>query len=200
MYLMKQGFNPRRLILCATALALVALMASVSSGHELHVEIQGAWARPAIAHGNGAVYFSLTNLESEPLTLVGASAGVAQFVEVHETYAIDAPPGHDVMHSHGHASHEAGHDDHSGHGHESSAHSVPGASAPQAGATLGMRMVEAITVAPGETVHFAPAGYHVMLIQLNQALVWGERFELTLHFADGHSVTFEVEVGAGPAQ
>jgi|GEM_PF-2542055 len=185
------------------ALSLAAWAAAVMGpgaiAHELAVDVEGAWSRPAIAQGNGAVYFSLTNRESEPVTLVGASSTVARFTEIHETYVIESQgeADHGDEHTHEHA---APGDAPNAHGHSHAGHdeASPAVSV-QPGPTLGMRKIDEITIAPGETVHFAPGGYHVMLIQLEKTLVWGERFDVMLHFADGHTLTFAVEVGAGGA-
>lgn len=177
--------------LLAAALVLAFAPASslpvalAANAQALQVDVAGAWSRPAIAGGNGAVYFTLTNRESEPVILVGVSSPVARYAEIHETYAIDG--------------HEAAGPDHS-HGHEGAsehAHGRPGENtAAHPGPVLAMRKIDQLTIASGETVEFAPGGYHVMLIELERTLAWGDRFALTLHFADGRSAAVEVVVGA----
>jgi len=57
-----------------------------------------------------------------------------------------------------------------------------------------MRPVDAIAVAPDKPVLFAPGGYHVMLIGLNQSLKIGETFPLTLIFDHAGAVTVTVHV------
>jgi len=47
------------------------------------IEIQNAWARPAIQGGNGAVYFLLQNQSVGGDELIGASSDVADAVEIH---------------------------------------------------------------------------------------------------------------------
>ena len=49
------------------------------------IEIGSPWARPALQNGNGAVYFLLQNHSAVADELTGASAGVAQAVEIHES-------------------------------------------------------------------------------------------------------------------
>lgn len=44
-----------------------------------------------------------------------------------------------------------------------------------------MRPVDALTLAPGETLAFAPGGYHVMLHEPRQPLAPGDTVTLTLH-------------------
>ncbi|WP_119461931.1 copper chaperone PCu(A)C [Rhodospirillaceae bacterium SYSU D60014] len=57
-----------------------------------------------------------------------------------------------------------------------------------------MRSVEAIKVAPGAPVIFAPGGLHIMLHGLKQPLTEGSRFPLALTFEKAGSVTVEVVV------
>ena len=57
-----------------------------------------------------------------------------------------------------------------------------------------MRQVEAIDVPTGETAALRPGGLHVMLIGLEDRLVEGEQFPLTLVFEAAGSVDVEVTV------
>lgn len=59
-----------------------------------------------------------------------------------------------------------------------------------------MRMdhMEAIALAPGETVDFAPGGYHVMLMGLEAPLKKGDVFPVTLTFRHAGEVQVIVEV------
>jgi len=57
-----------------------------------------------------------------------------------------------------------------------------------------MRPIEAIEINPDEPTVLRPGGPHIMLIKLNQPLVAGQRFPLTLHFAKAGDVTVEVTV------
>jgi periplasmic copper chaperone A len=57
-----------------------------------------------------------------------------------------------------------------------------------------MRQVEAIDLPPGETTALEPGGLHVMLIGLENRLVEGEAFPLTLVFEKAGAVEVEVAV------
>ncbi len=64
------------------------------------------------------------------------------------------------------------------------------------GDIMRMRPVDAIPLAPGATVTFAPGGLHIMLKGLARPLVEGDRFALTLIFDDGTARTVDVAVGS----
>jgi hypothetical protein len=55
--------------------------------------------------------------------------------------------------------------------------------------------VDGVTVEPGESVDFAPGGYHVMLMQPNRSLEVGSSVSIRLRFSDGTAkeVDFAVE-------
>lgn len=58
-----------------------------------------------------------------------------------------------------------------------------------------MRKLEAFEIAPGETLTMRPGGgKHIMLINLEAPLSVGQRFPLTLEFAEGDSLEVEVWV------
>lgn len=59
-----------------------------------------------------------------------------------------------------------------------------------------MRPVDGVDIPAGKTVVLAPQGLHLMLMGLPQPLVAGERFKLTLAFAQAGQVEVEVEVRA----
>lgn len=59
-----------------------------------------------------------------------------------------------------------------------------------------MRQVEAIDVPAGEATALRPGGLHVMLIGLENRLVEGETFPLTLVFEAAGAVELEVQVEA----
>jgi copper(I)-binding protein len=70
----------------------------------------------------------------------------------------------------------------------------------EADGMMQMRPVEhGVPVAPHASVRLAPQGLHLMLMNLPQPLVAGERFPLTLQFARAGSISVQVEVRA-PAQ
>lgn len=63
------------------------------------------------------------------------------------------------------------------------------------GGVMKMRPVEGgIALAPGATVQFKPGGYHIMLLDLKQRLLEGQRFPLTLTFAKSGTIDVEVSV------
>jgi copper(I)-binding protein len=64
------------------------------------------------------------------------------------------------------------------------------------GNVMKMRPVKDVDVKAGGTTQFAPGGFHVMLLGLNEPLKEGKRFPLTLTFEKAGSVTVEVEVQA----
>ena len=57
-----------------------------------------------------------------------------------------------------------------------------------------MKPVNDLTIAAGETVKLAPGGLHVMLMQLEETLEEGDRFELRLSFQDVETITLNVPV------
>jgi hypothetical protein len=64
-----------------------------------------------------------------------------------------------------------------------------------------MRAVPSIEIRPGGRLELQPGGYHLMLLDLKQALKVGEKFPLTLTFARGGVITISVPVedmGATP--
>jgi len=66
-----------------------------------------------------------------------------------------------------------------------------------------MRMNElpdGLAIPAGETVELAPGGYHLMFMDLQQPLVEGESFPVTLTFEKAGSVEVELQVGAPAAK
>lgn len=59
-----------------------------------------------------------------------------------------------------------------------------------------MRKVDGIEIKAGEEVLLDPAGYHLMLFNLDNPLVKGESFPATLSFNDGTKKTITVKVTA----
>jgi copper(I)-binding protein len=49
-----------------------------------------------------------------------------------------------------------------------------------------------LTIAPGTILTLAPGGLHAMLMNLQAPINKGDRFKLTLKFAEGGEVTVEV--------
>jgi len=57
-----------------------------------------------------------------------------------------------------------------------------------------MAEVRSIAVAVGQTLSFAPGGYHLMCMQPTSAMEVGEHVPVTLTFEDGSSVTAQFSV------
>lgn len=57
-----------------------------------------------------------------------------------------------------------------------------------------MTPTDEITIAPGESVALEPGGLHAMLMQLQEPMVEGETFPLTLIFEDGGEATVDVSI------
>jgi hypothetical protein len=62
------------------------------------------------------------------------------------------------------------------------------------GGVMKMRPVEAIEVKPGESVVLKPGGLHIMLVELKQPLVEGQRFKLLLNFEQAGKIPVDVHV------
>lgn len=62
-----------------------------------------------------------------------------------------------------------------------------------------MRKEAAVEIAPGATAHFAPGGFHIMLIGLKSPLTAGETTPLTLHFEKAGAIDLEIVVGDAKA-
>lgn len=60
--------------------------------------------------------------------------------------------------------------------------------------TMKMRHVPHLALPAGQTIRFEPGGYHVMLMQLDERVKVGTRFDLRLTFDGGEVVTADVEV------
>jgi copper(I)-binding protein len=59
-----------------------------------------------------------------------------------------------------------------------------------------MRPVDGIDIPAGATVELQPGGYHIMLINLQQAVMPGEKYPLTLVFENAGPLTIEAEARA----
>jgi copper(I)-binding protein len=65
--------------------------------------------------------------------------------------------------------------------------------------TSEMNAVDRLTVAPRGDLHFAPGGYHIMLMQPTRTLQPGDRVPITLRFADASSLLVSFEVRSAGA-
>jgi copper(I)-binding protein len=54
--------------------------------------------------------------------------------------------------------------------------------------------VDGVDLAPGESVAFAPGGYHLMLMHRTRALQVGEEVPVTLSFSDGQAIVVRFRI------
>ncbi len=66
------------------------------------------------------------------------------------------------------------------------------------GGMMRMEPVESLRASPGEELHLAPGGYHVMLLELNQQIGPGDKVEATLSFRVAGEVPVQARVIALP--
>lgn len=62
-----------------------------------------------------------------------------------------------------------------------------------------MQQIDSVAIAPGTQVEFKPGGNHFMLFDMQQPLVEGGSYPLTLHFEHAGEVKIEVKVTGEPA-
>lgn len=67
------------------------------------------------------------------------------------------------------------------------------------GASSTMQEVEGIAIPAGETVEFAPGGYHIMLMDVTDLPAEGDTFEVELTFTEAGTVTVDVTVDSVPS-
>jgi hypothetical protein len=140
------------------------------------MRVEDAWARPAAAGANAAVYFELRNATGVDDVLLGASSGAARAVEMHQSMMMGADE-LDGMVAGGQGEHDMG--------------DMVGEDVMQ------MSPVASLALPAGGEIVFEPGSYHVMLVDLREALAAGDQFTLTLHFEQAGDVVVEVEVGEG---
>ncbi|MGM0451099.1 MAG: copper chaperone PCu(A)C [Pseudomonadota bacterium] len=58
------------------------------------------------------------------------------------------------------------------------------------------QLPDGVTLEPGETVELAPMGIHLMLMGLDEPLVEGETFPVTLEFRNGETLETELAIRA----
>lgn len=81
----RPGLLARTVLAGMTALVLGACAADGGSGGGAALTVTGAWARPALAGGNAAVYLTIHNGADAPDRLISVGVAVAGSAEVHET-------------------------------------------------------------------------------------------------------------------
>ncbi len=58
-----------------------------------------------------------------------------------------------------------------------------------------MKMVMKVDIGPGKTIHFAPGGYHLMLMMRKHELKVGQTVPIKMTFSNGHSMEVKFRVG-----
>lgn len=66
------------------------------------------------------------------------------------------------------------------------------------GGMMRMEPVESLRVSPGEALHFAPGGYHVMLLAFKEPIAPGDEIDATLTFRRAGQVSVKARVIALP--
>ena len=62
---------------------------------------------------------------------------------------------------------------------------------------MGMRKIDSLEIPAGGSVELKPGGYHIMLIDLTRELKAGDKFDITLKFANAGDVKVTAEVREG---
>jgi len=57
-----------------------------------------------------------------------------------------------------------------------------------------VREVPAVTIEPGQSITFQPGGIHIVLNDVQQALMAGDHFDMTLEFETAGTLAVEVEI------
>lgn len=182
----------KRIILFLGAVGALALAAC---GGDDAVSVDEPWARSTTeVQESGAVYFQLTVDHDDVLVGASVPSSVANEAQIHEVIESDMDMGGDEMSedemSDGDAS-DGGTDMDMG------ADEMSGDDMDHSSMAPGMVMQEVaggLPLSAGETVDFAPGGYHVMLLGLAAPLEVGDEFELTLDFQDNDDVIITVPV------
>jgi len=157
----KRFFIP---IILLFSLLIVACNASTD------LSVAEAWARPAPAGQNSAVYFQIRNDSQDDEALLRVEGTLARALEVHMTMAMDIAD--DEL---------DGMIDSANDGMEM-------------GDVMQMLPQERVVIPAGESVVFEPGSLHVMMIDINEVLMAGDHFSLTLVFDSGLRIDIDAEV------
>ncbi|MGA9993308.1 MAG: copper chaperone PCu(A)C, partial [Thiobacillaceae bacterium] len=68
------------------------------------------------------------------------------------------------------------------------------------GGESGMQLANNLKIRPGQTLHFAPGGYHLMLMNPARPMVVGDRVPVRLEFSGGYSMEVEFTVRGADMQ
>lgn len=156
---------------------------STTSGASDAPQVSEVWARAAMEGGNTAIYFVVDGgSAADRLVAAAVPDGVGETTEIHETVAVEDDSMDDEA------------DDHAMGGSDDMADSDHGDMAGGGSKMMTMRPVEAVEVPAGARVVFEPGGYHVMVLNLDEALVAGEELPVTLTFEKAGDIEVVAEV------
>ena len=131
------------------------------------IDISAVWARTSpMMTSNGVVYMTIQSVEGDELLSASVDQTLAGSAEIHETVVSGGMSGDSMSMD---------------------------TSGGMSGQTT-MQEVDSIVIPAGETVQLMPGGYHIMLLDLADPLEAGQRFEVTLTFADAGEIVVVAEV------
>jgi periplasmic copper chaperone A len=152
------------------ALVPVLLASCSSSPTVTELTTNGAWARASSPGSiDGVVYLAVTSPSVDQLVGASVPATTAAAAELRE-----------AMGSHG----------------EAAMPNMPEMASGDGAMT--MMPLPAVDLPAGKAVALQPGGKHILLKRLNQGLIAGETFPLTLQFSKAGSVTITVTVSNNP--
>lgn len=178
--------------LISAALTATLVLTACGGDGELTLEDARSRMSPRMV-GVAAVFVDISNNTDTDDALLSAAVdpGVAARVELHETFDMDDAMSdgmdHDMDDAMGDDMDDAMDHDMD----DAMDHGDPG---PEGFAMMGMREVMRIELPAGETIRLEPGGLHIMLIGLDDDLVPGEEFDITLVFEQAGEQTITVEV------
>jgi copper(I)-binding protein len=155
----------------AAALATALLAITACGGDESGSgPVTDAWTRPTPSGATtAAVYLAIDSDEDDVLTGASVNSAVAGGAELHTTQFLGDPDA-----------------------------TVPADDLATGSGDVVMHAVEEIEVPGGERVQLDPGSQHVMLVDLAFPLDNGERFDLTLQFAEAGEQVVRVDVQDSP--
>lgn len=157
---------------------------STTSGASDAPQVSDVWARAAMAGSNTAIYFVVDGGSSQDrLVSVSVPDGTGSATEIHETVPADEDTS---MHA---GDDESMTDDADGMG-----DADHGAGDSDGSKMMTMRPVDGVDVPAGGQVTFEPGGFHVMVMDLNDALAGGDQLPVTLTFERAGDISVTAEV------
>ena len=140
------------------------------SGCSTDLTIVDPWARPAAVGQNSALYFEIRNQSDRDEALLRVEGDLARAFEIHMTMALEIESDEmDGMIDAANGGLEI--DD-----------------------VMQMMPQDRLEIPAGESAIFQPGSLHVMMIDLNQALIEGDQITLTFVFESGLNLEIDAEV------